>query len=67
MSRAGIAADHAERAIGHAIAGVRGVYDHHDYLKEKRDAFDKLAGLIGRILRPVTNVTSIADRRKSGA
>lgn len=27
MSRAGVNADHAERAIGHVIGGIRGIYD----------------------------------------
>jgi len=27
---AGISSDHAERALGHVIAGVRGVYDQHN-------------------------------------
>jgi len=31
MSQAGVAPDHAERALGHVIGGVRGVYDRHAY------------------------------------
>jgi len=54
MSRAGVPADHAERCLGHVILGVRGVYDRYEYLEEKRDAFNRLAALIGRIVRPVT-------------
>ena len=64
MSRANVSADHAERAIGHVIAGVRGVYDRHDYLDEKREAFEALAGQIDRILDPQANVTQIAGRRR---
>jgi hypothetical protein len=52
MSRAGIDADIAERCLGHVIGGVRGVYDRHSFLEEKRKAFDKLAGLIERIVSP---------------
>jgi hypothetical protein len=52
MSRAGINADHAERALGHVIAGVRGVYDRHEYAKEKRHAFEALAGELERIIKP---------------
>jgi integrase len=66
MSRAGVSADHAERAIGHVIAGVRGVYDRHDYLDEKREAFEALARQIDRILHPTDNVTQLPKRRKSG-
>jgi integrase len=40
MSRAGVSADIAERCLGHVIPGVRGVYDRHAYLEEKRTAFE---------------------------
>jgi integrase len=52
MSRAGVLSDHAERVIGHAIPGIRGVYDRHAYLDEKRLALERLAALVDRILRP---------------
>jgi integrase len=67
MSRAGVEADHAERAIGHAIGGIRGVYDHHKYLEEKRQAFDALAGQIDRILHPADNVINVGDRKRGRA
>lgn len=35
MSRAGVQTDHAERALGHVIGGVRGIYDRHEYRDEK--------------------------------
>lgn len=43
MSRAGVAADIAERVLNHALQGVRRVYDRHDYLDEKRGAVDVFA------------------------
>jgi Arm domain-containing DNA-binding protein/integrase-like protein len=49
LSRAGVASDHAERCLGHAIGGVRGVYDRHRYIEEMRAAFEKLAQQIHRI------------------
>jgi integrase len=52
MSRAGVASDHAERCLGHVIGGVRGVYDRHEYLEEKRFAFEALASLVERIVNP---------------
>jgi integrase len=52
MSRAGVPADHAERAVGHVIGGVRGVYDRHEYRAEKLAAFEALATLIERIVNP---------------
>jgi integrase len=54
--RTGLAAlrvdpDMAERVLGHVIGGVRGVYDRHAYLDEKRDALERwaarLAGIVG--------------------
>ena len=59
LSRAGVAPDHAERVLGHTIAGVRGVYDRYGYLEEKRHAFEALAAQIDRILHPVDNVISL--------
>jgi len=55
MSRAGIADDHAERAMGHVIGGVRGTYDRYEYLEEKRKAFEALAKSIALILNPPDN------------
>jgi integrase len=50
MSRAGVPSDHAERALGHVLSGVRGTYDRHAYYDEKKRAFDALALLIERIV-----------------
>jgi len=55
MSRAGVPPDHAERAIGHAIGGIRGVYDRHEFYEEKKRAFEALAAQIDRILNPPDN------------
>jgi len=49
MSRAGVPSDHAERCLGHVINGVRGVYDHYEYLPEKRAGFEKLAEQVAAI------------------
>jgi integrase len=53
MSLAGVPPDHAERALGHIIGGVRGVYDRHAYREEKRQAFAALAARVDHILRTV--------------
>jgi integrase len=66
MSRAGINSDIAERCLGHVIGGVRGTYDRHEYYDEKQKAFEALAALIDRILKPASNVAEIAGRRKAG-
>jgi integrase len=52
MSRAGIRPDVAERVLGHAIEGVEGIYDRHQYREEKAHALKALAGLIENILAP---------------
>ena len=52
MSRAGVSSDVAEMVLGHKLQGVRGVYDRHSYASEKREALEKLAGLVALILKP---------------
>jgi hypothetical protein len=59
MSRAGVSADVAERALGHVVGGVRGTYDRHEYYEEKRLAFEKLSALIVQIVDPQPNIVSI--------
>jgi integrase len=49
MSRLGVNADIAELCLGHVLTGVRGIYDRHEYLDEKREAFERLAAEIKRI------------------
>jgi integrase len=63
MSRAGVDHDIAERCMGHAIQGVRGDYDRHKYVNEMRAAFEKLAALIGTIIRQEPNVVPMERRR----
>jgi integrase len=66
MSRAGVSSEHAERVLGHAIAGVEGVYDQHKYSDEKAEALRKLAALIDGIVHPRDNVLTIGRaKRKS--
>src|SRR4029077_14278553 len=52
MSRAGVSSDIAERVMGHAIAGVEGVYDRHQYRDEKADALKRLAQQIMDVVVP---------------
>jgi integrase len=62
MSRAGVSADIAERVLGHVIPGVRGVYDRHSFIDEKRDAVDRLARLVTQILdQPTGNLKSVGS------
>ena len=59
MSQAGVDADHAERALGHVIAGVRGTYDRHEFREEKCRAFAALAMLVERIVSPQPSVVPL--------
>jgi integrase len=64
MVRAGVRPDISERVLGHVIAGVEGTYDRHSYTDEKRDALEKLAAMIERILNPPpSNVATLNKRR----
>jgi integrase len=64
MVRAGVRPDISERVLGHMIAGVEGTYDRHSYADEKRDALEKLAAMLERILnRLPSNVETFAEHR----
>ena len=65
MVRAGVRPDISERVLGHVIAGVEGVYDRHSYLEEKREALEKLAVMVERILNPaLANVVPFDEGRR---
>jgi integrase len=65
MARAGVRPDIAERVMGHAVAGVEGVYDRHSYAAEKAAALAKLATLIDAIVHKRTaDVLPMAKRGK---
>ena len=49
MVRAGVRPDIGERVLGHVIPGVAGVYDRHDYYKEKQHALEVLSDQIDSI------------------
>jgi integrase len=54
MSRAGVQYDAAELCLGHRLPGglIRRTYDTHNFVAEKRRAFELLAREIDRILHP---------------
>ena len=60
LTRAGVDSRVAERVMGHAIPGIEGVYDRHDYFAEKADALDRLARLIDRIINPPDQTNVVA-------
>lgn len=63
MARAGVRAEHAERALGHVQGAVERAYDKYSYLPEKRIAFDALAAEIARAIdgRQANNVIRLAS------
>jgi len=64
MVRTGVRPDISERVLGHVIAGVEGTYDRHSYADEKRDALEKLAAIIERILDPLpSNIEALEKHR----
>ena len=65
MSRAGVSSDHAERVMGHALAGVEGIYNRHAYRDEKADALRRLAALIDSIVHPHDNVLPLKRRESA--
>jgi integrase len=65
MARAGVRPDISERVLGHVIPGVEGVYDRHSYLDEKREALERLATTVERILNPIpANILPFDERRQ---
>lgn len=49
LAALGVSWDIAERCLNHKLQGVRGVYDRHDYLDERRDALEKWAAMLVRL------------------
>jgi integrase len=67
MVRAGVRPDISERVLGHVIAGVEGTYDRHSYADEKREALEKLAATIERIINPPSSSVVALDGRRARA
>jgi integrase len=64
MAAAGVNPDHAERALGHALPGIRKNYDCHSFRSEKAVAFEMLATRIERLVNPPKggNVVALPSR-----
>ena len=63
LSKIGVSPDIAERVQGHALPGMRGVYDVHDYFAEKRVALERLATELRRIVSGETKVADVVRLR----
>jgi hypothetical protein len=69
LARAQVSREVSEHCLGHVLPIIERTYNRYSYLPEKREAFDKLADLIGRIVSPPANVVPLAPRagkRKAG-
>jgi integrase len=65
LARAGgVDPDTCERALGHALPGIRATYDRHRYDNEMRIAFEKLSTLIDRIVDPPPAVVTPLRRSR---
>jgi integrase len=65
LSRLKIAEEIREAVLAHARPGIKGVYDQHDYLDEKRDALIQWSRRLRSIVEPspvASNVVSMARK-----
>jgi integrase len=61
LSRLKISEEAREAVLAHARPGIKGVYDHHHYLEEKREALELWAAQLRSIVEsaPSTNVVQL--------
>jgi integrase len=64
LPRTGVTEDIAEHLIGHAIPGVRGVYNRYEYFDEKADALAKLEILTDQIVNPPDRANVVGLREQ---
>lgn len=56
LASLGVPSHIAERCLNHKLKGVEGIYNRHDYLNERREAFEKLACMLTPIINDMPNV-----------
>ncbi|MGH8202066.1 MAG: tyrosine-type recombinase/integrase, partial [Steroidobacteraceae bacterium] len=69
LAALGVRREVAERCLGHAIRGVEGTYDRHDYFKERRGALEQWTALLIEAeqgLRKIAVIGQRSARRISG-
>jgi integrase len=63
LSRLKVTEEAREAIMAHARPGIKGVYDHHDYFEEKREALDLWAKRVRELVEPPPpNVVQFAAR-----
>jgi integrase len=55
LSRLKVTEEAREAVLAHARPGIKGTYDHHDYLDEKREALELWAARLRSIVSPQTD------------
>jgi hypothetical protein len=64
LSRLKVTEEAREAILAHARPGIKGIYDHHDYLDEKREALELWAAQLRTIFEPTpANVIELAAMR----
>ncbi|HHQ4765677.1 MAG: tyrosine-type recombinase/integrase [Shewanella sp.] len=56
LASLGVPSHIAERCLNHKLKGVEGIYNRHDYLNERREAFEKLVCILTPIINDMPNV-----------
>jgi integrase len=63
LSRLKVTEEAREAVLAHVRPGIKGTYDHHDYLDEKREALELWAARLRSIVEPApANVVQLAAR-----
>lgn len=65
LASLGVPSHIAERCLNHKLRGVEGIYNRHDYLAERREAFDRLATILNPIVNDTPNVIPFINRNVS--
>jgi hypothetical protein len=55
LSRLKVTEEAREAVLAHARPGIKGTYDLHDYLEEKREALELWSARLGVIVTPKPN------------
>lgn len=62
LASLGVPSHIAERCLNHKLKGVEGIYNRHDYLNERREAFEKLAYILTPIINDMPNVIPLTKQ-----
>jgi hypothetical protein len=66
LSRLRVTEEAREALLAHVRPGIKGTYDHHDYLDEKREALEAWAARLRSIVEPPpANVVTMQRRAKA--